>query len=94
MNIKLSIIYDVNVGRMKKMNDDTSKTLEEQLGEDDWAIIIGKDGNLKGLFIPDGADEDEVPDSVVYIMEKFFGMNFDGNDLDSFWDSDYGDTIH
>jgi len=36
------------------MNDDEPKTLEAQLGENDWAIIIGDDGNLKGLFIPEG----------------------------------------
>lgn len=76
------------------MSDDTPKTLEEQLGEEDWAIIIGKDGNLKGLFIPNGSDEDEVPDSVVYIMEKYFGMDFEDHDLDNYWDADYGDTIH
>ena len=53
-----------------------SKPLEEYLGEDDWAIIIGDDGNLKGLFMPDGSDEDEVPESIIYIMENYFGMDF------------------
>jgi hypothetical protein len=51
-------------------------TLEEQLGDDDWAIIIGKDGNLKGLFMPDGVDEDLVPESIVAIMSDYFGVNF------------------
>ena len=63
------------------MTDD-SRTLENQLGEKDWAIIIGDDGNLKGLFIPDGKDEDEVPESIVYIMENFFGVDFDDDDTD------------
>lgn len=80
---------------MTMSNEDEPKTLEEQLGKDDWAIIIGKDGNLKGLFIPDGCDEDEVPDSIIYIMEKYFGMNFDEEmESDPFWNADYGDTIH
>ena len=61
---------------------DKTKTLQEQLGKDDWAIIIGSDGNLKGLFIPDGMDEDEVPESIVYIMEKYFGIDFDEEDQD------------
>jgi hypothetical protein len=61
------------------MNDE-DMTLEAQLGEEDWAIIIGPDGNLKGLFIPEGSDEDEVPESIVYIMEQYFGVDFDEED--------------
>jgi len=64
-----------------------SKTLEEQLGEEDWAIIIGKDGNLKGMFIPEGSDEDEVPESIVYIMAEYFGVDFDEESSD-------GKTLH
>jgi len=62
---------------------DEPQTLEAQLGEDDWAIIIDNDGNLKGLFIPEGKDEDLVPESIVYIMEKYFGLDLDeeGDDL-------------
>ena len=70
---------------------DEPKTLEDQIGDEDWALIIGKDGNLKGMFIPDGADEDEVPESIVVIMEKYFGVDFSDDD-------DIGeplsDTIH
>ena len=69
------------MGALLNMTDD-SRTLENQLGEKDWAIIIGDDGNLKGLFIPDGKDEDEVPESIVYIMENFFGVDFDDDDTD------------
>ena len=62
---------------------DEPQTLKAQLGEDDWAIIIDNDGNLKGLFIPEGKDEDLVPESIVYIMEKYFGLDLDeeGDDL-------------
>ena len=61
------------------MNDE-DMTLDAQLGEDDWAIIIGSDGNLKGLYIPEGSDDDEVPESIVYIMEQYFGVDFDDDD--------------
>ena len=54
-----------------------SKELFEQLDKDDWAIIIGQDGSLKGVFIPDGKDDDDVPESVVAIMAEFFGVDFD-----------------
>ena len=72
------------------MKDD-SKTLEEQLGDEDWAIIIGKDGNLKGLFMPDGSDEDIVPESIIYIMENYFGMDFNSAMDDEKSD---GKTVH
>ena len=38
---------------------------EEALDEDDWGIIIGKDGTLKGMFIPEGQDEELVPEVIV-----------------------------
>ena len=57
--------------------NENSKSIEEHLEDDDWAIIIGADGNLKGVFIPDGKDEDEVPESIVYIMAEYFGIDFD-----------------
>jgi len=51
------------------MNDDEPKTLEAQLGENDWAIIIGDDGNLKGLFIPEGKDEELVPKVLLLLWQ-------------------------
>ena len=60
------------------MNEDEDReSLYDQIGDDDWAIIIGNDGNLKGLFIPEGKDEDAVPESIVAIMEEFYGIDFD-----------------
>ena len=74
------------------MSDEDSKTLEEHLGDDDWALIIGKDGNLKGLFMPDGTDEDLVPESIVTIMADYFGVDFD-EEMNEEESSD-GQTIH
>ena len=64
-------------------------TLEAQLGEDDWAIIIGNDGNLKGVFIPSGKDEELVPESIVAIMAQYFGVDFHDED-----ETSDGQTIH
>lgn len=50
-------------------------TFEDALDEDDWGLIIGRDGSLKGMFIPDGADDDEVPDAIVEICKQFFGVD-------------------
>ena len=40
-------------------------TFEESLEEDDWGIIIGKNGELKGMFIPEGEKETDVPPDVL-----------------------------
>lgn len=77
------------------MDDDKKKTLEDQLGQDDWAIVIDSDGKLKGLFIPDGSDEDEVPEAIIVIMEQYFGMNFEEeHNEDDFWQDNFSETIH
>jgi len=74
----------------RHMSDEEKQSLYDQIGEEDWALIIGSDGNLKGMFIPEGKDEDEVPESIVYIMENYFGIDFDEDEEES---SD-GQTIH
>ena len=78
------------------MNEDEDlESLYDQIGDDDWALIIGSDGNLKGLFIPEGKDEDEVPYSIVHIMEKYFGIDFSEDDEDyDDEEPDSGPTIH
>jgi hypothetical protein len=50
---------------------------EDALGNDDFGLIIDKDGNLKGLYVPDNVDDelDFVPDSIVQILEKVYGMD-------------------
>jgi len=50
-------------------------TFEDALDEDDWGLIIGKDGSLKGMFIPEGEDDAEVPETIVEICKKFFGID-------------------
>jgi hypothetical protein len=72
---------------------DESSTLDAQLGDSDWAIIIGDDGNLKGLYIPEGKDEDLVPESIVTIMAEYFGIDFD----EEIEEAEYippGETLH
>lgn len=68
-------------------------TLEEQIGDDDWAIIIGNNGNLKGIFIPQGMDEELVPESIVQIMAQYFGVDFE-EEIDEAIEVPPGETIH
>ena len=75
------------------MSDEEASTLEAQLGEEDWAIIIGDDGNLKGLFIPQGKNEDLVPESIVAIMAEYFGVDFD-EEIEEAVEVPPGETLH
>ena len=50
-------------------------SFSESLEDDDWGIIIGKDGTLKGLFIPEGMDEEEVPEIIVQLCIDYFGID-------------------
>lgn len=52
-------------------------TFEESLGEDDWGLIIDSKGRLKGLFIPEGSDEDDVPESIINLCCNQFDINPD-----------------
>ena len=74
-------------------NNEHDLTLDAQLDDNDWAIIIGSDGNLKGLFIPDGKDEELVPESIVQIMSEYFNVSFD----EEIEEADFvppGETLH
>ena len=50
-------------------------SFEESLEDDDWGLIIGKDGSLKGLFVPDGEDEDLVPEVIVKLCKEHWGID-------------------
>lgn len=50
-------------------------TFEEALEDDDWGIIIGKDGKLKGMFIPEGEEESEVPPVIIKMCKQYFGID-------------------
>ena len=50
---------------------------EESLSKDDYGLIISKDGELKGLWMPesDNNDLDFIPESIVRILEGVYGMD-------------------
>lgn len=50
-------------------------TFEDALEDDDWGIIIGKDGTLKGMFIPEGEDDTVVPETIIKICKEYFGID-------------------
>lgn len=56
---------------------------ESALGEEDYGFILDKDGRLKGIWIPAGAEDDEVPEAIVQLLKDHWGV--DPND-----ESNYG----
>jgi hypothetical protein len=72
------------------MHNDNYIGFEDSLDEDDYGLIIcGKTGNLKGLFIPSGKEDDLVPETITEICLGVFGI--DPNDEE---DETIGKTIH
>ena len=46
-------------------------SLDDIMDEEDWALIFDTSGRLKGIFIPEGKEEDEVPKALLDIMSLF-----------------------
>lgn len=63
------------------MSDHKYVTMENVLEADDWGLIINENGDLKGLYIPSGKDDSEVPVAIQTICEKYFGVNWMHEDV-------------
>ena len=51
-------------------------SFEDSLEDSDYGLIVcGKTGKLKGLWIPSGSDDDEVPDTIVRVCVDIFGID-------------------
>ena len=48
---------------------------EDALEDDDWGLIISSTGELKGLFIPEGKEEEDVPQTIVEMCTKIFSID-------------------
>jgi hypothetical protein len=59
---------------------------EESLEEDDYGFILDKEGNLKGMWIPESQEENDVPAAIVELLKRHWGVDITD-------DSVYG-TIH
>lgn len=45
------------------------------LDEDDYGLIISKDGMLKGVWIPETHDDEEIPEVIVELCKNYFGLD-------------------
>ena len=43
---------------------------KEALADTDYGLIVGSDGGLKGIWIPEGKLEDDIPDAIVLAGEN------------------------
>ena len=51
-------------------------SFEESLEDTDFGLIISANGELKGMYMPEGAEElDYVPQEIVQILSQVYGMN-------------------
>ena len=55
--------------------------IEDVLDTDDWGLIINKNGDLKGLYVPKGQEDDEVPEAIMTLREKYFGVDWEEEDV-------------
>jgi len=51
-------------------------SFDDTLTKDDYGLIVSKNGELKGIWIPDGADDaDEIPESIVQLCSQYFNID-------------------
>jgi len=53
-------------------------SFEDSLDDTDFGLIISSKGELKGMYMPEGADEEQigfVPEEIVQILYQVYGMN-------------------
>ena len=51
------------------MQVEVTGELVDLMENDDWALIFGSDGKIKGIFIPQGSEDDEVPITISNLLE-------------------------
>ena len=53
-------------------------SFEDSLDDTDFGLIISSKGELKGMYMPEGEDEEQigfVPKEIVQILYQVYGMN-------------------
>ena len=59
---------------------------EETLEDEDYGFILDKEGNLKGIWVPESVEDKDVPDAIVDLLKDKWGIDPNNN-------QEYG-TIH
>ena len=48
---------------------------EDSLEDDDYGFILDKDGKLKGIWIPQHHEDEEVPEAIVKLVKEYWGVD-------------------
>jgi len=55
---------------------DENMIFDESLGENDYGLIIcGDTGMLKGIFIPENLEDEDIPETIVKIFKEYFDID-------------------
>jgi hypothetical protein len=52
----------------------------QALADTDYGLIVGEDGSLKGIWVPETMEEREIPDAVVNLCVQKFGVDPSAHD--------------
>jgi hypothetical protein len=52
---------------------------EDTLDKDDYGFILDAKGNLKGIWVPEGAEDEHVPEAIVNLIKEKWGVDVDDN---------------
>ena len=75
-------------------NESHELEFADALEETDFGLIVcGKTGSLKGLWIPQNMEEEEVPESIIRMCVEIFGIDPSEFDEDGMGDP-LTDTVH
>jgi hypothetical protein len=47
----------------------------KSLEDTDYGLIVGKDGNLKGIWVPNTIKDDAIPDEIINLCVEYFGVD-------------------
>lgn len=47
-----------------------TNSVDDLLMDGDWCIIFDKNGDPKGLFIPNGYTEDDTPETIIHLLKQ------------------------
>jgi hypothetical protein len=48
---------------------------EDSLEDDDYGVILDKEGKLKGIWIPQGSEDETIPDGIVNFLMEHWGID-------------------
>lgn len=58
-------------------------SFDKAIEDTDYGLIVcGKTGRLKGIWVPDGNEDEEIPETVVKLCVHFFGFDPNKGDGD------------